>query len=463
MIIKGASRAAPSQLGRHLARVDTNERVHILQLQSPTSSPTEAFEDWQTLAEGTRGYKGLYHANIDPAAKYQMTEDQWLRAVEVLEEELGFIGQPRAVVMHEKNGREHIHVVWARTDIDTMTLKSDGHNYQAHERASLRLEQEFGHELVPGKHAKRDRDAQPEMPTAEVNHDEWQQAERGALDHRARKEQVTALYRACDNGPAFKSALEDADYILARGDRRDFVIMDSGGRAHSLGRQLPGITAKELRAFMADIDPAALPSVKEARAELREVAQLKEPLQPDDTATAKMLEALAIRHRQEFEQQERRFGAETTALQKAQQQEVTRVTEKFVADWVKKDMESIPPEPGVFERLIQNVRESVSEDARQQRQDAETRRAKDMDDRFNQAARTLGDELREKHSFEMAALGQRQERDRAELPQAHAAERERRIADAIRAQELQLQLEERQREAQTRDRDGPNKGGGRAR
>ncbi|WP_374142216.1 hypothetical protein [Sphingomonas sp.] len=47
-----------------------------------------------------------------------------------------------------------MHVVWARTDLDTMTLRSDSQNYHAHERASLRLEQEFGHELVPGKHAR---------------------------------------------------------------------------------------------------------------------------------------------------------------------------------------------------------------------------------------------------------------------------------------------------------------------
>ena len=54
-----------------------------------------------------------------------MTPEQWQRAVDVLDKELGLEGQPRAVVMHEKRGREHIHVVWARTDIDTMTLRSD--------------------------------------------------------------------------------------------------------------------------------------------------------------------------------------------------------------------------------------------------------------------------------------------------------------------------------------------------
>jgi hypothetical protein len=198
VIIKGKSRAGPSQLARHLGRADTNERVELLELAWGGTSVQEAFRDWQVISEGTKGRLGLYHANIDPDAKYAMTLEQWLRAVEVLEEELGLQGQPRAIVMHEKNGREHIHVVWARTDMDTMKLRSDSMNYQAHERASLRLEQEFGHEHVPGKHAKRDREAQPEFPTAEAQHDEWQQGERGGMNHRERKAQVKGLYEASD-------------------------------------------------------------------------------------------------------------------------------------------------------------------------------------------------------------------------------------------------------------------------
>src|SRR5258708_3767789 len=149
MIIKGGSRAAPGQLAWHLQRRDTNERVGILELQSPAPSLGEAFRDWQILSEGTRGFKSLYHANIDPAKDYTRTRDEWQRAVEVLEKELGLEGQPRAVVMHEKYGREHIHVVWARTDIALMPLRSDSKNSPAHERASQALEQEFGHEPVP--------------------------------------------------------------------------------------------------------------------------------------------------------------------------------------------------------------------------------------------------------------------------------------------------------------------------
>ena len=130
MIIKGKSRAGPSQLARHLGRADTNERIEILQLDS-AGTTADAFRDWQTYTLATKGTLGLYHANIDPDAKYEMSRDQWLRAVEVLEEELGLQGQPRAIVMHEKNGREHIHVVWSRTDMGTMKLRSDSMNYQA--------------------------------------------------------------------------------------------------------------------------------------------------------------------------------------------------------------------------------------------------------------------------------------------------------------------------------------------
>jgi hypothetical protein len=264
MIIKGGSRAAPSQLAWHLQRRDTNERVEILELQSPAPTLGEAFRDWQTLVEGTRGFKGLYHANIDPAKDYVMTREQWQRAVDVLEKELGLEGQPRAVVMHEKHEREHIHVVWARTDIDRMVLRSDSQNYLAHERASQALEQEFGHEPVPGKHAKRDREKQPEFPRAEANQAEWQQGERTGIDPATRKDQVTALQQACDNGQTFKTALEEQGYILANG-RRGFVIVDQWSNVHSLARQIHDMKTAELRAFMKDVDLDSLPTPEDAK------------------------------------------------------------------------------------------------------------------------------------------------------------------------------------------------------
>lgn len=329
MIIKGASRAAPAQLARHLQRSDTNEKVHILELQSPALDLGEAFRDWQTLVEGTRGFKGLYHANIDPAADYTMTTEQWQRAVEVLEKELGLEGQPRAVVMHQKHGREHVHVVWARTDIDAMVLRSDSQNYQAHERASQKLEMEFGHEPVPGKHAKRDREKQPEFPRAEANHAEWQQGERTGLRPGAMKEEITALKQAADNAQAFKAALEEHGYILARGDRRDFVIIDPAGQVHSLGRQLEGMKAAELRAFMKPVDPQSLPTVEQAKEVQKQRPKLddapaaeppKTPEPPSDPVEAereRIRSAVTARHEEETLRLVESQKAESTKLREA--------------------------------------------------------------------------------------------------------------------------------------------------
>jgi hypothetical protein len=281
MIIKGGSRAGPVQLAAHLQRRDTNERVEILDLQSPTGNLTEAFRDWQTLCEGTRGTKGLYHANIDPAIGYTMTPEQWKRAVDVLEHELGFDGQPRAVVLHEKHGRQHIHVVWQRTDIQTMTLKSDSENYPAHERASLRLELEFGHDRVPGKHAKRNRKKQPEFPRSEVTHAEWQQAERTDLKPAERKELITKLKQESDNAQAFKSALDEHGFILAKGDRRAFVIVDHDGEIYGLTRQIQGMTEAKLREFLTSVDREKLPTADQAVQMQQHLKPLPDPPLPD--------------------------------------------------------------------------------------------------------------------------------------------------------------------------------------
>lgn len=291
MIIKGGSRAGPQQLAAHLLRADTNERVDILELDSAVDDLAATFRDWQTLSEGTRGTKGLYHVNIDPDARYDMTPAQWAEAVAVLEKELGLDGQPRVVVLHEKKGRQHIHIVWARTDLETMTMRSDSNNYLAHERASQKLELAFGHEPVPGKHAKRDRSKQPDFPRAEVNHGEWQQAERSGISVADRRAEIAALKEASDNGAAFKAALEEAGYVLAQGDKRDFVLVTAEGSVLSLSRELK-MKAAEVRAFMADVDRAALPTASEAKAAQRERAEAATPA-PDIEMQRPPIEDLA--------------------------------------------------------------------------------------------------------------------------------------------------------------------------
>ena len=246
---------------------DTGERVSILEIQSAAPNLIEAFRQWQVIGEGTRGDKSLYHAYISPAEQYAniMTPEQWLRAADVLAKELGLENQPRAIVLHDGHGRPHAHIVWQRTDVETMRMIEDGNNYAAHERASAALEMEFGHEHVPGKHSKRDRAKQPEPPKETFTTAEQQQAARTELTPTERKAQITALRAEADNGQAFKNALEEAGYILAKGERRALVIVDGEGEVFSLSRHVTDLKAKDLKSFMAGIDPELLPSAEEAK------------------------------------------------------------------------------------------------------------------------------------------------------------------------------------------------------
>lgn len=462
MIIKGASRAGPKQLSRHLGRTDTNERVAVLELHSPSGSLGEAFRDWQALAAGTKGTKGLYHANIDPDARYKMTPEQWTRAVDVLEEELGLTGQPRAVVLHEKNGREHIHVVWQRTDIDTMRLRSDSHNYQAHERASARLEQEFGHEHVPGKHAKRDREAQPELPSSEITHAEWQQSERSGIDPRARKEQITALFEASDTGSAFHAALQDAGYLLARGDRRDFVLLDSDGEIYGLRRQIAGVSAKDLRAFMEDVPLATLPSVAEGRAAIdasrRDQPEPEAPRETlSDERTAGLRERIDAPHRADLAEQERRHAREVTELHDRQQVQADQAFDAFAREQARRTLAERPEEAGTFERLWRAIRETISEEARVQRLADEARRAAEAEERRNDEVRIMVAGVEATHRAELDRLVERQGRERAELMAEQERDMARRIADDERARALAREYEQRRQEALSRDREGPER------
>lgn len=292
MIVKGASRSGPRQLAVYLMRVeryDTGEPTFLLDFQSiraigvdandrerTAAELIEAFRDWQSSVEGTqRGRDGLYHCEISPEAHYarDMTKKDWLRLADIAGHELGFDGQRRAVVLHAgKDGRPHLHVVWERTDLQKMKVISDAYNYVAHERASLAMEKEFGHEIVPGKHAKRDRKRQKEFPRAKLSQAEDQYQKRTGLSKAQRAVEIATLKAASENGPAFKAALEEAGYVLAQGDRyaktegeRTYVVVDQKGGQSVLTRNV-GLKKEDLDAFMKGVDLDKLPTVQEAKA-----------------------------------------------------------------------------------------------------------------------------------------------------------------------------------------------------
>ena len=259
MIIKGQSRARASELAAHLQRADTNERTETIEVRGTIARDLEnALREMEALASGTRCKNPLYHASINVPIHERLGMDHWQQAVDRLEEKLGLTGQPRAVVMHEKFGREHIHVVWGRVRADTLVAVADSHNYLKHEMVARELEREFGHERVQGAHAERGGIPRPERT---FSHAEQQTAERTGINPKTIKAQITALWRAANGAEAFLVALEQAGYRPALGARRQYVAVDQAGTVHSLARRIDGMRAADLRRAFADLPLARFPAV----------------------------------------------------------------------------------------------------------------------------------------------------------------------------------------------------------
>jgi hypothetical protein len=263
VIIKGKSVGGAKRLAVHLMRTDTNERAEVKELRGVAAEDLRgALLEMQAVAAGTRSTKPFYHGSINTRADERLTDDQRMQAIDRLEEKLGLSGQPRVVVVHEKEGREHCHIVWSRIDLDRMAAISDSHNYRKHEEVARALEREFGHERVQGAHIEREGKPRPERTPS---HAEMLQADRTGMSPQQVKTQVTELWQRTDSGQAFAVALWDAGYVLARGDRRDYVVIDPMGGTHSLARRVEGMKAKDIRDRMADMDSQRLPNITDAK------------------------------------------------------------------------------------------------------------------------------------------------------------------------------------------------------
>jgi hypothetical protein len=264
IIINGGSRRAGSWWAKHLTNKEKNERVELIEIRGlAAESVSGVFKEMEALAIGTKCDNYFYQANINPRADEHLTPEQWVEAVDTLERNLGLTGQPRFVIEHEKDGRTHRHVVWSRIDVEHQRAISDSLTAAIHERTSRELEIAFGLErgksvLVP------DRD----FDRPERGPEKWEtfRGARNGIDPRAITAELTELWQNSDSGQSFKAAIEERGYILAQGDRRDFVVLDGSGDVHSLARRLEGVRAKDVRERLADLDGSALPNVTEARA-----------------------------------------------------------------------------------------------------------------------------------------------------------------------------------------------------
>ncbi len=265
MIINGSSNSKASWWAKHLLSAEKNERVTVKEISGLCAENIhDALYEMKAVASGTQCKNFMYQANINPVEN-DLTPEQWLRAIAILEKHLGLEGQPRVVVEHLKEGRVHQHIIWSRIDIDRMVAISDSLDAEKCHAASKEIAQELG---LQRTYSPYDKDRDGDRPERAPRKYETMRGMETGIDPVAMKREVSQLYRDSKTGQEFIDALKEKDLQIARGDRRDYCLVDKAGDVHSLARRLEGVNVAQLREFMKDVDPQSVPTIKQVRAVL---------------------------------------------------------------------------------------------------------------------------------------------------------------------------------------------------
>lgn len=302
MIAKGNTHKSGSKLAWYLTTAKEGERVELWQLAGFAAGDIRAaFRSVHVMAEATRCEAPFFHVQVRNAEEDRpLTRAEWNRVANRIETKLGLSGQPRAIAFHidEKTGHEHMHVAWSRIDQETMTARPLPFFKEKLKAVSRELEKELGLTRV-----RNDRDG----PVRAPDRNEFEQARRLGVNIKEVRETIRNCWERSDCGRSFEAALAEVGLVLAKGDRRDYVVLDQEGGIHALGKRILGVSAAETRARLADLNPHRLPTVQQAREQL-EGGRKKEQVwdrDRDDRAWQNAVAEAGIKHEKERPEQER--------------------------------------------------------------------------------------------------------------------------------------------------------------
>jgi hypothetical protein len=297
MILKGSQRGHGRNLAAHLLNDRENDHVRLADVRGTAATDLHgALLEIEATAHGTKCVQPFFHVIVNPPESASLTRDQFAQAFDKIEADFGLADHPRAIVFHEKNGREHAHVVYGRMGM-SLTYETGPKAGQerpepilkakqlSHFKTRLRgisqaLHQQLGIEMPAGLKDSRDRDP------LNFNIATWQQAKRLGEDPRDLKKIIGEAFQYADNAKAFNAALEQNAMQLARGDKRGFVVVHHTGEALPLHRFL-GVKHKDVRARLGQ--PEHVQTVDQARTILSDkmTAQAERKLEEMKLAHAK--------------------------------------------------------------------------------------------------------------------------------------------------------------------------------
>ena len=308
MITKGNQRAGGQQLATHLLNEFDNEYIELMEVRGTVAQDLHgAFSEWKSVSLGTKCEKFLYSLSVNPWAKNygEITREMYLEFIGRVEQKLGLEGQPRAVVFHIKEGREHCHVVWSRIDVEKMKAVQLSHDRQKLRAVVREFANDHNLELPDGL-ARDNRDDRFEEKKKHADLKDRQQQERTGLSKAEHQKIVTEIWRGSDSPRAFYEGLESAGYYLCRGDRRSYVVLDRYGEIHTLPRliDIKGVNTAKVRDFLGKAYPEnKIRSIEQAQKmidlqQATKSAQFKEDFRTASDKLAHDLEQLQATRRE---------------------------------------------------------------------------------------------------------------------------------------------------------------------
>jgi hypothetical protein len=261
MILKGSQRGGGEQLATHLINERENDHVTLHELRGFMSEDLEgAFAEMHAMSKATQCKQFMFSLSLNPPKDAACDVDALAEAADRAESLLGLEGQQRAIVIHEKQGRRHAHVVWSRIDADT--LKAVPMPFFKNKLATLSKELYLEHEWeLPDGHKENGWKNPLNFTLAE-----WQQAKRIGLDPREIKQMFRESWSQSDNLQSFRNAMAEKGFFLAEG-RRGFVALDANCETFSVSRQL-GLKVKDVEAKLGS--SAGLPGVDAVENSIRD-------------------------------------------------------------------------------------------------------------------------------------------------------------------------------------------------
>ncbi len=274
MIVKGQPVKGAKRLATHLLKSE-NEVVNIIQVDGIDASLTsealrQSLIDMEDLGRLTKTQTGrvLYHANIDPRKHEQLTPDQYIQSADMLMDKLGLTNQPRIIVEHVKNGRQHAHLVVQLTDIERGTVRQLHNNFYKQSEIARDLEREFG--LEPTQQRKTGNS---------YDMTEAQQIKKQGKSIAEYRSFLSDSYQNAKNGKEFKNSLRKQGYVIAKGDRLGMIVIGKDGSPRSLTRDLKSSAkATDVKIKLKDVIQH-LPDVENAK---RDVKSLQRELNQKD-------------------------------------------------------------------------------------------------------------------------------------------------------------------------------------